>query len=324
MTESGANIPTRLFISYASEDEECAQILKIFLQSFHSVEIFAASNIMAGKPFFETITNALKTFDCIIVLISRDSIDIPWIAFEVGAFIARGKAIALLGLETFTVDKFRTPLKNLQVRKLDSINLRDIINSFSLNYSNNLRLDQEIVTTINKLNSAVNKKYYQGKLALRISEKRPDIHETEPTMRHIDVTNNHEFRWADRCRAYMTSAMLDNRQAAGNWEKLKRCLLKWEHRKEYFIEIPSGETRTLDAFTFESSKDGNRYVIGRNSSIDVFAQEMHIEVSKNEHHQIRIEYLIVDDDFGTSRFWIEINLKPNQIPNIQSGPIDDF
>ena len=338
MDKSHPNELTRIFISYASEDEECAEIFKSFFECFSSVKIFDASDIRAGRQFFNMIVNALGTYDYIVSLISRDSIINPWVAFEIGAF-ARGnekepskeldQRVRLLRLEELPFNKYRTPLNYLQIRKVDSSLFNEMVSEFKLVPKNGTNVIQAIEKTINNLKDAINKKLRQNILELKFSESRSDIHETVPTMRHIDVINNHSYRWAIHCRAYMTDVTIDNVryddvqidtvQKRIRWEKLKRCFLKWEHRKDYFIEIPPGEMRTLDAFTYQASEDGTKHMIGRNSSIDVFNQEMHIELLKNEKHQIRIEYKIIDDDFGTSHFRIEIGLTPGDIPHVSYG-----
>ncbi len=83
------------FISHASEDKAQAQIYKNILEEGFkkdlntAIEVFvstAPSAIRIGREWFDTVVTKLDKSDALIVLVTPNSIDRPWVWFEVGYF----------------------------------------------------------------------------------------------------------------------------------------------------------------------------------------------------------------------------------------------
>lgn len=81
--------PTRVFISHAASDKPLAlAIRELILQHLPEAKVFVASragHITTGEAWFSGITSELRSAEAHVVLLTRDSVNRPWINFETGA-----------------------------------------------------------------------------------------------------------------------------------------------------------------------------------------------------------------------------------------------
>ena len=72
-----------VFISYSSKDEEFARRLYNDLQGARVRCWFALEDLKTGDKFWERIDVGIRMYDKLLVILSEDSIDSPWVEEEV-------------------------------------------------------------------------------------------------------------------------------------------------------------------------------------------------------------------------------------------------
>jgi uncharacterized protein YjbI with pentapeptide repeats len=71
------------FISYSTEDEDCAERLYADLQNKGVRCWFAPHNIQAGKKIHEQIDEAIRIYDCLLLILSEHSMNSEWVKTEI-------------------------------------------------------------------------------------------------------------------------------------------------------------------------------------------------------------------------------------------------
>jgi hypothetical protein len=88
----------QIFISFIHEEEAVADALQRFLkeQLGHDADMFLSSDkwqIFAGELWLERIRDELKNASVVILMMSKRSVERPWVNFEAGAAWLTGKVI---------------------------------------------------------------------------------------------------------------------------------------------------------------------------------------------------------------------------------------
>jgi hypothetical protein len=74
------------FISYSSKDLGFVRLL-VKLLEFHDIEYwFSTANLKGGDRFAESINQAIANVDVMLVIVSANSINSPWVPKEIGTF----------------------------------------------------------------------------------------------------------------------------------------------------------------------------------------------------------------------------------------------
>lgn len=141
-----------IFISYVSEDETIANLIKEFLEkNFLSAQVFVAvRDLKAGQIWIERIRDSLKNSHAIVPIITQFSEESPWVLFEAGAGFTDSRTIPLCA-DAITLDTLKPPLKLLQAIELSNEGLTRLAGDIAKRAE--LREPQELHGLSNTLNS---------------------------------------------------------------------------------------------------------------------------------------------------------------------------
>lgn len=111
-----------IFISHISEEADIALALKDLLQSvFNNIPVFVSSDyesIESGEEWYDVIVDRARSAKIVMVLLSMQSINQPWINFEAGIGAGtNGKIIPIVGRNT-SKREVPPPLSSRQIRDL--------------------------------------------------------------------------------------------------------------------------------------------------------------------------------------------------------------
>jgi hypothetical protein len=114
----------RVFFSHATSDRTLARTIReqILDLTEEPVEIFLSTrpgHIPAGKEWWLIIQRELKTADGYIVLLTPESVNRPWVVFEIGAAWMTGRRMLTVCTSDLDRDSLRMPLANFQVYSLE-------------------------------------------------------------------------------------------------------------------------------------------------------------------------------------------------------------
>jgi hypothetical protein len=136
----------KVFISWSGDlSKEVATRLKDWIPNvLQSTNTFISSDIAKGKPWFESISTALKNSDYGILCLTNDNIKSPWLNFEAGAlFIGFSSDRVCPFLYNLQLSDIDGPLKQLQAtvyKKEDVFRLISNINDLTDNKLDSGRL----------------------------------------------------------------------------------------------------------------------------------------------------------------------------------------
>lgn len=110
---------TKIFISHiADEQAEIAGIKEFLEKTFgQSIKVFVASSwesVQPGDDWFKRIEDAISSSDVMIVFLSTDSVNRPWILFEIGAAWFSKKKVIPICYKGMTPSALPEPIKRLQ------------------------------------------------------------------------------------------------------------------------------------------------------------------------------------------------------------------
>ena len=107
----------KVFISHISEEVTLASVLKRWIESTFSGEVFAfvsAHDIRPGQQWFYRLGEELTDAKAMLVLCSQRSISRRWINFEAGAGYVKGISVIPICFAGVTTDNLPPPLRFFQ------------------------------------------------------------------------------------------------------------------------------------------------------------------------------------------------------------------
>ena len=147
---------TRIFISHSHADEEIAYKFFDFLicvfPELRDKDILCTSDPNSGLSFdSNTISDQLKRnlkgAEALVALITTDSLQSPWIPFEIGSFWTTEKSIVLILGPDLTPDKLPGPLKGWLSIRIEDEQAFEQVNAFV----NQLEVKLGIRQNVNRL-----------------------------------------------------------------------------------------------------------------------------------------------------------------------------
>lgn len=134
-----------LFISHVAEEKDAAMLLKDFLRDAFGADlkVFVSSDyesIQSGKDWFNSIVDALRSAQMVLVLLSEAALERRWINFEAGVGIGARATVVPLVFRGLAKGKIGPPLSALQARSLnDADDVRAMVNDIRLTCGLTLR-----------------------------------------------------------------------------------------------------------------------------------------------------------------------------------------
>lgn len=93
----------KIFISYAPQDRDFAKSLKsrmieiLPMSNKESFQISDIESINVGESIRQTIKNAVKSADTVVIVSTENSDSSSWVNYEVGLADAMGKNLVIVG-----------------------------------------------------------------------------------------------------------------------------------------------------------------------------------------------------------------------------------
>lgn len=106
-----------VFISYATEDRECARMLAASLED-RGWSVWWDRKIVPGQSFDQVIERELETAKCVVVLWSESSINSEWVKNEAASAAERGALVPAL------IDNVKIPLEFRRKQTADLIGFK--------------------------------------------------------------------------------------------------------------------------------------------------------------------------------------------------------
>lgn len=115
-----------VFISHISDEALVAELLKfLILDSFSKkVNVFVSTDyesISSGEEWYRKIVDAIMQATIVVALISRVSVERPWINFECGVAAGSGGHLFPLVIRDFRLGELKPPLQPLHARDIHDI-----------------------------------------------------------------------------------------------------------------------------------------------------------------------------------------------------------
>ena len=127
---------TGVFLSHTQFDSDLAIHLKKVLKvAFSDVDVFVSSDptdLPPGVKWPQTIQDALKEAQVLVILATRRSLARPWVWFEAGTFWFSNRRIMPICFGDIRKEELPSPLRDLQaVQANDANELRELFDSIS-------------------------------------------------------------------------------------------------------------------------------------------------------------------------------------------------
>lgn len=198
----------KIFISYSTEDLKLAEGIRIQLNnSFKGVIhcFLAKKDISASTAWKDEIKNNIRESDAIISILTRKSIDRPWIYIEWAPFWLEGKTQFFLLANDVKESELIKPMQDFQFVKINDV---ESVTSFYEQLCSEAKIKEIpyqkasiFVSEINKITSSTKKARLSGGITsfnLREEEKQhPEVHvagvcikETEKTIKILIAKRN--------------------------------------------------------------------------------------------------------------------------------------
>ena len=136
MAEEKIDKTEAVFISHIGAEAPVALRLKELIQRSFSgdLTVFVSSDyesIQSGEEWYRKIVNSIQAAKVVIVLISPESVDRPWINFEAGVGVGSNDKVFPVAIRGFRLADLRPPLHALHARGIHDPNsveavIRDI------------------------------------------------------------------------------------------------------------------------------------------------------------------------------------------------------
>jgi hypothetical protein len=108
-----------IFISYASADSALANELRSQIEAGGFTTFMAEKDIPVSSLWKQTIRDALRSSSQVLILLTPNSIDRPWVLLETGAAWALDKAL-IPAMAFVDPNRFVDPLRDIQARKIET------------------------------------------------------------------------------------------------------------------------------------------------------------------------------------------------------------
>jgi hypothetical protein len=109
-----------MFISYSLKDRPWVSKFVAALRSAGVRSWFDVADIKPHETWQKVIQDALRSSSTLIVILSHNSVQSPWILFELGAAVAGGKRIIPILTEDIDLRRIPLPLTSFEILKIAS------------------------------------------------------------------------------------------------------------------------------------------------------------------------------------------------------------
>lgn len=111
-----------VFISHITEEAPVAEAIKAYLKRCfgQTFSVFVSSDydsIQTGEEWYRAIVDGILGARAVIVLLSRYSVDQPWINFEAGVAVGAKKSVLPVWIRSLPPVQVPSPLAGLQVQE---------------------------------------------------------------------------------------------------------------------------------------------------------------------------------------------------------------
>lgn len=113
----------RIFLSYVEADRTYARKLSNLLSQRPNLRIFTTETLSAGEDWKSKLKDELSQTDILMVLLSSNSVNSPWVLQELGAAWALDKPIIPVVIHPEV--SFKMPV---MLRELQSVEVKDFEN----------------------------------------------------------------------------------------------------------------------------------------------------------------------------------------------------
>ena len=115
-----------MFISHAARDAKTAERLKKLIQNvfLDNHDVFLSSDLTGGDDWLAEITEFLKKKPLTLVLVTKSSLNRPWVWFEVGASWHAGATV--IPVKAADIRRLPDPLARRQARRVSLRGLTDL------------------------------------------------------------------------------------------------------------------------------------------------------------------------------------------------------
>ena len=125
-----------VFISHFAGERTIAEEIQDFLgDAFPSLAVFRSSDansIETAQGQYESILNALRTADLMIILLSSESSRRPWMPFETGFAMGKQARTFTLLVRGAKPNDLPSPFKEMQLRAIDETEVEKIVSAIEL------------------------------------------------------------------------------------------------------------------------------------------------------------------------------------------------
>lgn len=112
-----------IFISYASSDSAIANELRAEIEKHGLTTFMAEKDIPVSSQWKQTIRDALRLSSRVLIVLTPNSVDRPWVLLETGAAWALDKDL-IPAMAFVDPNQFVDPLKDIQARKIETTQQR--------------------------------------------------------------------------------------------------------------------------------------------------------------------------------------------------------
>lgn len=114
-----------VFISHIGDESPIALELKKLLNEVftEAIPVFVSSDyesIVSGEEWYRRVVESIKSSKVVIVLISKESVDRPWVNFEAGVGAGSNSKIFPVAIRGFNLGDLKPPLQPLQARYINN------------------------------------------------------------------------------------------------------------------------------------------------------------------------------------------------------------
>lgn len=171
--------PYRIFVSYSKFDELIADTVASSINNYFRGDInvfFAPKNIQAGDKWKKVILNALREYDALILLISPDTYEKPWLIAEFTAFWLQDKDIYILKYGDLDFSKLFNIFTDYQICDIKEIShIKGLIEVLSTKAGTVFSPFDKVEEFSRKLGNAINDTFNNRIFSISIRSKTIEV-----------------------------------------------------------------------------------------------------------------------------------------------------